>query len=100
LLNVQRRYREYSLLLTALRFQFRRELTQQQHELEVGSLAEQRHQQEMEEHGALMAWNLEENKKAILRSWKKRLHSSRERRSPDSRRRRTCRVSRRGRRRW
>ncbi|XP_077350123.1 small ribosomal subunit protein mS26 [Lithobates pipiens] len=67
LLNVQRRYKEYNLLLSALRSQFKRELLQQQYELQAGSLAEQRHQQEREEHDALMAWNLEENKKALLR---------------------------------
>nr|DBA29580.1 TPA: hypothetical protein GDO54_009793 [Pyxicephalus adspersus] len=58
LLNVQRRYQES---------QFKREMLQNRFEQQVGSLAEQRFQQEREEHDALMAWNLEENKKALLR---------------------------------
>ncbi|KAM9330213.1 small ribosomal subunit protein mS26 [Gastrophryne carolinensis] len=67
LLNVRRRYQDYTTVIAALRSAFRKELSQSRHEQQVGLLAEQRHQQEREEHAALMAWNQEENTKALLR---------------------------------
>ncbi|KAM4809238.1 small ribosomal subunit protein mS26-like [Rhinophrynus dorsalis] len=67
LLNINRRYREYSSILTAIRAEFKEEILRAQYEEQVGSLAEQRHRLEREEHEALMTWNKEENCKALHR---------------------------------
>ncbi|XP_075034335.1 small ribosomal subunit protein mS26 [Mixophyes fleayi] len=65
LLNVRRRYQEYTAILTALRAEFKEEMLRSRYEEQVGSFAEKRFQQEREEHLALMAWNQEENNRAL-----------------------------------
>ncbi|KAE8628421.1 hypothetical protein XENTR_v10000004 [Xenopus tropicalis] len=65
LLNVGMRYREYSAILTAIRAECKEGVLQSQYEEQVGSLAEQRHRLESEEHKALMVWNDEQNRAAL-----------------------------------
>lgn len=67
LLNVQRRYREYTAILGAMRADFKEEMLRTRFEQQVGSFAEQRLHLEAVEHAALMAWNMEENHKALRR---------------------------------
>lgn len=67
LLNVQRRYREYTTILGAMRADFKEEMLRSRFEQQVGSFAEQRLHLEAVEHAALMAWNMEENNKALRR---------------------------------
>ncbi|OCT57315.1 hypothetical protein XELAEV_18003694mg [Xenopus laevis] len=67
LLNVSRRYREYSVILTAIRAECKEGVLRSQYEEQVGSLAEQRHRLESEEHRTLMIWNDEENRMALRR---------------------------------
>ncbi|XP_053305965.1 28S ribosomal protein S26, mitochondrial [Spea bombifrons] len=67
LLNVQHRYQEYTRILGAIRAEFKESLLRSQYEERVGSLAEQRHRLESEEHRELMAWNEEQNRIAQSR---------------------------------
>ncbi|NXD46706.1 RT26 protein, partial [Copsychus sechellarum] len=57
LLVVQERYRQYRLVLSALRAEFRAEVLQKKREERVAALEVE----ELEEHRRLMAWNEEEN---------------------------------------
>ncbi|XP_075704690.1 small ribosomal subunit protein mS26 [Rhinoderma darwinii] len=67
LLNVQRRYRDYSAILGAMRADFKEEMLRSRFEQQVGSFAEQRLHLEAVDHAALMSWNKEENDKALRR---------------------------------
>ncbi|KAG8535706.1 hypothetical protein GDO81_027922 [Engystomops pustulosus] len=67
LLNVRHRYREYTAILGAMRADFKEEMLRSRFEQQVGSFAEQRLHLEAVEHAALMAWNKEENMKALRR---------------------------------
>ncbi|KAM3909913.1 small ribosomal subunit protein mS26 [Leptodactylus fuscus] len=67
LLNVRHRYREYTTILGAMRADFKEEMLRSRFEQQVGSFAEQRLHLEAMEHAALMAWNKEENNKALRR---------------------------------
>ncbi|XP_040275440.1 28S ribosomal protein S26, mitochondrial isoform X2 [Bufo bufo] len=67
LLSVQHRYRQYSAILGAMRADFKEEMLRSRFEQQVGSFAEHRLHQEAMEHAALMAWNKEENNKALRR---------------------------------
>ncbi|XP_077136615.1 small ribosomal subunit protein mS26-like [Ranitomeya variabilis] len=67
LLNVQRRYREYTAILGAMRADFKEEMLRSRFEQRVGSFAEQRLHLEAVGHTALMAWNKEENDRALCR---------------------------------
>lgn len=58
---LKERYTEYQLIMRALRLEFKEEVLRKKYEEETGSLAEERARQEAEEHGALMAWNNQEN---------------------------------------
>uniref|UniRef100_A0AAY5LBR8 Small ribosomal subunit protein mS26 n=1 Tax=Esox lucius TaxID=8010 RepID=A0AAY5LBR8_ESOLU len=55
------RFKEYDLIMRALRLEFKEEMLRKRYEEEVGSLAEERAKQEEKEHRSLMAWNQEEN---------------------------------------
>ncbi|XP_068129689.1 small ribosomal subunit protein mS26 [Hyperolius riggenbachi] len=65
LLNIHHRYQEYTALVTALRTEFRRELVQNLRGQQGELLLKQKLEKERKEHEELMAWNLEENKKAL-----------------------------------
>ncbi|KAM4709063.1 LOW QUALITY PROTEIN: small ribosomal subunit protein mS26 [Discoglossus pictus] len=67
LMNVGRRYQEYNGILSAIRSEFKEGTLRAQYDERVGSLAEQRHRLESEEHEALMAWNREENNRSLRR---------------------------------
>ncbi|CAN2388279.1 ribosomal protein S26, partial [Pristimantis euphronides] len=67
LLNVRRRYQEYTAILGAMRADFKEEMLRSLFEQKAGSFAEQRLHLEAAEHAALMAWNKEENSKALHR---------------------------------
>ncbi|XP_030627179.1 small ribosomal subunit protein mS26 [Chanos chanos] len=58
---LKERFTEYTLIMKALRMQFKEEMLRKRYEQEVGSLAEERAKQEAEEHRSLMAWNDAEN---------------------------------------
>ncbi|KAI4891243.1 hypothetical protein NFI96_034648 [Prochilodus magdalenae] len=58
---LKERYTEYSLIMRALRMQFKEEMLRKRYEEETGSLAEERAKQEADEHRSLMAWNDAEN---------------------------------------
>ncbi|CAH2299050.1 28S ribosomal S26, mitochondrial [Pelobates cultripes] len=67
LLNVKQRYHQYRTILAAVRAECKEEVLRTRYEDQVGSLAEQRHRQESEEHKALMDWNREQNRIALHR---------------------------------
>uniref|UniRef100_A0A8C5MTC2 Small ribosomal subunit protein mS26 n=1 Tax=Leptobrachium leishanense TaxID=445787 RepID=A0A8C5MTC2_9ANUR len=68
LLNVQQRYQQYMTPPgLAHRAEFKEEMLRSRYEEQVGSLAEQRHRLETEEHETLMAWNREQNQMALNR---------------------------------
>ncbi|XP_034432865.1 28S ribosomal protein S26, mitochondrial [Hippoglossus hippoglossus] len=58
---MKERFSEYQLIMRALRLEFKEEMLRKKYEEETGSRAEERARQEAEEHGALMAWNNQEN---------------------------------------
>ncbi|XP_053191364.1 28S ribosomal protein S26, mitochondrial [Scomber japonicus] len=58
---LKERYTEYQMMMRALRMEFKEEVLRRKYEEETGSMAEEKAQQEAEEHRALMAWNKEEN---------------------------------------
>ncbi|KAL4641680.1 28S ribosomal protein S26, mitochondrial [Arapaima gigas] len=58
---LKERYREYDLIVRALRAEFREEVMRRRYEEQVGSRAEERAKREAEEHRALMEWNDREN---------------------------------------
>lgn len=55
------------VLLFLFRADFKEEMLRSRFEQQVGSFAEQRLHLEAVEHAALMAWNMEENNKALRR---------------------------------
>ncbi|XP_043919920.1 28S ribosomal protein S26, mitochondrial [Protopterus annectens] len=63
LLVVQERYRQYQVLIKALRAEFKAEVLRKKYDEEVGYIALERAKQEAEEHKQLMAWNDAENKR-------------------------------------
>ncbi|XP_056345230.1 28S ribosomal protein S26, mitochondrial [Oenanthe melanoleuca] len=63
LLVVQERYRQYRLVLSALRAEFRAEVLQKKQEERLAAEEEE----ELEEHRRLMAWNEEENRRQQAR---------------------------------
>ncbi|XP_026879325.1 28S ribosomal protein S26, mitochondrial [Electrophorus electricus] len=58
---LKERFTKYTLIMKALRLQFKEEMLRKRYEEETGSLAEERAKQEAEEHRTLMAWNDAEN---------------------------------------
>ncbi|KAM8833911.1 small ribosomal subunit protein mS26 [Synchiropus picturatus] len=62
---LKERYSEYQLIMRALRVEFKREMLKKKSEKETGSLAEERHRQEVAEHRELMAWNQQENRRLL-----------------------------------
>ncbi|XP_059421514.1 28S ribosomal protein S26, mitochondrial [Carassius carassius] len=58
---LKERYTEYSLILRALRLEFKEQMLRKKYEEEVGSVAEERAKREAEEHRSLMALNDAEN---------------------------------------
>ncbi|XP_053700878.1 28S ribosomal protein S26, mitochondrial [Synchiropus splendidus] len=62
---LKERYSEYQLIMRALRMEFKREMLKKKYEKETGSLAEERHRQEVAEHRELMAWNQQENRRLL-----------------------------------
>ncbi|XDV50056.1 hypothetical protein PO909_019182, partial [Leuciscus waleckii] len=58
---LKERFTEYSLILRALRLEFKEQVLRKKYEDEVGSAAEERTKREAEEHRSLMAWNDAEN---------------------------------------
>ncbi|XP_042592512.1 28S ribosomal protein S26, mitochondrial-like [Cyprinus carpio] len=58
---LKQRYTEYSLILRALRLEFKEQMLRKKYEEEVGSVAEERAKREEEEHRSLMALNDAEN---------------------------------------
>ncbi|XP_061599462.1 28S ribosomal protein S26, mitochondrial [Cololabis saira] len=61
MLAMKERYSEYTLMLAALRLEFKEELLRKKYEEETGTRAGERAKQEAAEHRALMAWNEQEN---------------------------------------
>ncbi|XP_039994179.1 28S ribosomal protein S26, mitochondrial [Xiphias gladius] len=62
---LKERYTEYQMIMRALRLEFKEEVLRKKYEEETGSQAEERARQEAEEHRALMAWNDQENLRAL-----------------------------------
>ncbi|XP_068607679.1 small ribosomal subunit protein mS26 [Brachionichthys hirsutus] len=62
---LRERFSEYRLIVKALRVEFREEMLRKKYEEETGSLAEERMRQEVEEHRALMAFNVQENSRLL-----------------------------------
>lgn len=60
---LKERFTEYTLIMRALRMQFKEEMLRKRYDEETGSLAEARAKQEAEEHQSLMAWNNQENER-------------------------------------
>ncbi|XP_056327287.1 28S ribosomal protein S26, mitochondrial [Danio aesculapii] len=61
MIAMKERYTEYSLILKALRLEFRENMLRKRYEEKVGSVAEERAKRDAEEHKSLMAWNDAEN---------------------------------------
>ncbi|XP_061843647.1 small ribosomal subunit protein mS26 [Nerophis lumbriciformis] len=62
---LRERYADYTLILRALRLEFKEALLRKKYEEETGSLAEEKARQETMEHRALMAWNDQENQRLL-----------------------------------
>uniref|UniRef100_A0A8C6SQS4 Small ribosomal subunit protein mS26 n=1 Tax=Neogobius melanostomus TaxID=47308 RepID=A0A8C6SQS4_9GOBI len=62
---LKERFTEYTLIMTALRLEFREELLRKKYEAEMGSLAAERVRKEADEHRALMDWNRAENQRML-----------------------------------
>ncbi|KAM7403657.1 hypothetical protein PAMA_004208 [Pampus argenteus] len=58
---LKERYTEYTLIMRALRLEFKEEVLRKKYEEETGSLVAEKARQEAQEHRALMTWNNEEN---------------------------------------
>uniref|UniRef100_A0A8D3DD90 Small ribosomal subunit protein mS26 n=1 Tax=Scophthalmus maximus TaxID=52904 RepID=A0A8D3DD90_SCOMX len=65
---LRERFSEYTMIMRALRLEFKEEVLRKKYEEETGSQAEERARQDAEEHRALMAWNNEENQLSVARS--------------------------------
>lgn len=57
------------IFLLCFSLEFKEEVLRKKYEEETGSLAEERARQEAEEHGALMAWNNQENLRLLKLRW-------------------------------
>uniref|UniRef100_A0A8D3A5G8 Small ribosomal subunit protein mS26 n=1 Tax=Scophthalmus maximus TaxID=52904 RepID=A0A8D3A5G8_SCOMX len=62
---LRERFSEYTMIMRALRLEFKEEVLRKKYEEETGSQAEERARQDAEEHRALMAWNNEENRRLL-----------------------------------
>lgn len=62
------------LFLLCFSLEFKEEMLRKKYEEETGSMAEERAKQEAEEHGALMAWNNEENQRLLKLRWEETQH--------------------------
>ena len=57
------------IFLPYVSMEFKEEVLRRKYEEETGSMAEEKAQQEAEEHRALMAWNKEENLRLLALRW-------------------------------